>query len=395
MHGKETGWGWRRVLLAAFLPAVLMGCGPRVVELGAVLPLTGSYSAYGQSLRRGILLAVDEVNREGGVEGRRLDVEIRDSASDPQRALEEFRSLITVRRIPATIGGGTSGETLAMAPLANQFQRILLSPSASSPRITSAGDWVFRNWPSDELEGRTLADFAAYSLHATRLLVLSEQNPYADGVRSVFEERFKAMGRSVRTLTVTAPRSAEDAAQSAMEGLGDAQAVLMVGYGEDLMPLLQAMRARGLDRPVLSVSSMAETTLLRRFAAASEGAIFPRPVFDPGASSPDVRLFVSDYRSRFGEEPDIYAAHAYDAVGILAAVMRGSGVRPQEMRRGLLALRNYEGVAGVTSFDAHGDAIQPLQMCVARDGRAVPLKDVLGDALVPLQKRVEELRFGR
>ena len=390
--GMTFGW----ILLAVFLAAALSGCGVRVVELGAVLPLTGSYAAYGRSLQRGVLLAADRVNREGGVEGRRLEVEIRDSASDPQRASEEFRSLITALRIPAAIGGGTSGETLAMAPLANQYQRILLSPSASSPRITTAGDWVFRNWPSDEIEGRTLADFAAYSLHATRVLVISERDPYAEGIRSVFKERFGAAGRSTRSLALPADAgSPENAARLAMEDLGDAQAVLLAGYGEELMPLLKAMRERGFDRPVLSVSSMAETTLLRRYSETAEGAIFPRPVFDPEATSTDVRAFVSDYRARFGEEPDTYAAHAYDAVCILAAVMRGSGVRPQEIRRGLLTMRNYEGVAGVTSFDAHGDAIQPLQMCVVRGGRAVPLKEVLGDALPPLQKRVEELRFGR
>lgn len=393
--GRIGIWLWGILVVIPSL-ILLWNCSPEAVNVGAVLPLSGPYAAYGDSLKKGLLLAQDDVNRSGGISGRRLDVLLRDSGSEPRRAAEAFEALIRDDRVQAAVGGGTSGEALAMAPVANRYERVLFSPSASSPRLTAHGGWIFRNWPSDEVEGQTLADFTAYSLHAVHVLVISDESAYAEGLRSVFLQRFGGPGRSVRTLLFgEGTGDAAALASRVAREIGDAQVLLLAGYGEDLLPLLQAMRAAGVNLPVLSVSALSEGSLLRRYAAAAEGVVFARPAYNPASKNPEVVSFVSAFTARYGHEPDIYAAHAYDALSILAEVMGSGGLRAREIRQSLLALRNYGGVAGVTSFDDRGDSIRPYQMCVAMDGRSVPLAQVLDRALVPLQKKVEELRFGR
>lgn len=119
--------------LSCALCASLLSCSLEPVRLGAVLPLTGRYTTYGRSLERGALIAAELVNKEGGVQGRRLEVLVRDSASDPERAAAEFKALVSKERVAAVVGGGTSAEALVMGPEAEREKRVLISPSASSP----------------------------------------------------------------------------------------------------------------------------------------------------------------------------------------------------------------------------------------------------------------------
>lgn len=373
-----------------------LACSLKPVKLGAVLPLTGAWASYGTSLRDGILLAQDDVNQEGGIQGRRLEVVIRDSGSQPQVAAQEFQHLVKDERVSAVVGGITSGEALAMASLADRFQRILFSPSASSPRLNSAGDWVFRNWPSDEVEGQALADFVAYSLHATRVLMVVEKGPYGEGIAEVFGARFAAGGREAARLEFD-PGDGSGAALAQKIGAAarGAQALFLAGYGEDVLPLAGRIKAAGLDLPMIASSALAGGALLHRRASEAEGLIFARPAFDPSSTDAAVQEFVTSFKARFGHEPDPYAAHAYDAVRILAGAMASEGLTASDIRRGLAAVRNYGGVAGTTSFDANGGPIQSIQICTSLKGKVVPLRDVLDEVLLPLQKRVEEIRFGK
>jgi branched-chain amino acid transport system substrate-binding protein len=392
---RRRGLRHRAATLAS-LSLLLCGCSMKPVKVGAVLPLTGPWAAYGGSVREGILLAEDEVNRGGGIQGRRLEIVIRDSCSQPRTAAEEFQRLVKDERVPAVVGGTTSSEALAMAAMAGRFQRLLFSPSASSPRLGAAGDWVFRNWPSDEIEGQALADFAAYSLHATRILMVVERGPYAEGIGEVFARRFESGDRkALRVEFEPGEGRGDSCAQRVALAARGAQVLFLAGYGEDILPLAGRLKAAGLDLPMIASSALAGSSLLRKRPSEAEGLIFARPAFDPASTDAAVQAFVTGFKARFGHEPDTFAAHAYDAVRILANVMASEGSRASDIRRGLVAVRNYEGVAGTTSFDANGGPIQTIQICTALKGRVVPLRDVLDEVLQPLQKRVEEIRFGK
>ena len=392
--GAGRPWvAWAALATAGLL--ALAACFLRPVKLGAVLPLTGAYARYGTSMERGALLAAKLVNATGGIEGRRLEILVKDSASSEGRAAEAFQELVERDHVPAVVGGCTTGEALAMAPVAERFRRILFSPSASAPQITEAGGFVFRNWPSDDIEGQTMADFAAYTLHATRALVLSERNPYAAGIGGVFSQRFCKDGRSCETVRFQRGQATSEIMTEAAAELEHCQVVFIAGYGEDLAPVLGALRAQDPRPPVLSVSALAEGTLLKGKGAVFDGILFARPAYDPEGGNPAASEFAAAYAANYGREADIYAAHAYDAVRILAEVMSKGDLGAEAIRAGLLALRNYPGASGLTSFDAHGDVVQPFQICIVQGGRAVPLKSVMDKVLPGVQQRVEALRFGR
>ena len=372
-----------------------VGCSLEPVRLGVVLPMSGPYATYGASLERGARVAVDQVNREGGVQGRRLEVLVRDSGSRPEQAAMEFQELIIKEKVPAVVGGGTSAEALAMAATAERERRVLLSPSASSPELTPVGEWVFRNWPSDEIEARTMADFAAFTLHVTRIAIVEEQSAYARGIAGAFVTHFEKAGRSDERIGL--PMKGADFPETVkrVQALRpEVQAVYLVGYGEKVVPLQHALRASGLNVPVLSVSALSDGDILKRSASELEGIVFARPSFDLDNDSPVSQEFLVAYQSRYGGEPDIYAAHAYDSVRLLAEAMAMEGIGPEEIKRGLLKIKNFPGASGSITFDSHGDIVQTFELCVIKGGKAIPLARAGNDILTALQKRVDILRFG-
>jgi branched-chain amino acid transport system substrate-binding protein len=394
MHTESWRASGTAAAACALLALALVSCSLDPVRLGAVLPLTGVHSTYGSSLNKGVLVAVERVNAEGGIHGRRLEVIVRDSGSDAQEAVRQFRGLATAQGVAAVVGGATSPEALALAPVAAELRVVLLTPSASSPRLRSAGEWVFRNWPSDDLEAKVMAEFAAFTLHASAVLVVAEQSAYARGFAESFVSQFSGPDRTARTAAFPGgdPGAPEWGRQLAAD-LHGAQAILLVGYGEQLLPAVAALRARGVDAPLLSVSSLSDEQVLAKGAAELEGVVFARPSYDPESDSPSYQEFAVACRSRFGSEPDVYAAHAYDSVRVLAEALALEGLDPAGAQRGLRKTRGFPGAAGAVTFDAGGDAVQTFDLCVITGGRVVSLAWAGEEVLPELQRRVERLRF--
>ncbi len=374
--------------------ALLSACGGGPVRIGAVLPLTGQLAPYGKSIRRGIEVGVAVVNGDGGVSGRRLEVLVRDSLSSPDRAAEAFKALVGEDGVQVVIGGCSSPEALAIEPMARSLGRVLFSPSASSPGLGRDGGYFFRNWPSDDLEAGTMADFVAYTLHVTKVLAVAEDNTYGRGMAAAFSSRFQHDGRTVRVMEV--PAKGDDYAGTARRIVeaGGAQVVFVSGYGRTIVRLVEALKGAGEARPLLAASALGDSDILKSAAGRIDGLIFPLPHFDPQSRNPEVQVFVTEFQARYRSVPGVYAAHAYDAVRLLARVMERNGIRADDVRSGLLSLKKYSGVTGESTFNDQGSVARTFRLFVSRGGKAVPLSSVLDSVLPSLQERVARLRFG-
>lgn len=204
--GVERAMPTRALLvLAGGLVLALAGCqqeagrapeGGSPIEIGFVGPLTGGGAKYGEAARKAIELAGAEINQRAGVRGPAIRVVYEDSQGDPRRAVDAFRKLVSVNKVPAVIGDLFSSATLAVAPIANESEVVLLSPTSSAPGITYAGPFVFRNVASDIFEGSVMAEFARNRVGLSRVAVLYINNAYGAGIREVFVREFRAVGVS-------------------------------------------------------------------------------------------------------------------------------------------------------------------------------------------------------
>lgn len=377
----------RRAQRVVVVLAILAGCR-EPARVGAIVSRTGAAAAYGEQVSRGFDLAVADINAEGGVHGRPLELLYRDDSTSPEVGLAALRDLVDREHVQLVLGAVSSSVTLQLAPYCERRRVLLLSPSASAPQLTTAGEYVFRTYPSDVFEGASMADFAR-DLGLDRVAILAVDSDYGASLAAVFAERFRSAGGSVVAL-LTFPEGDTAAigdAVTALAGLSP-RGVYVPAYAGDLATVLNLLRPAK-SHPIVLGTSSVTADLVRLAGPAADNLVFPLPSFDADADDPGVRAFAAAYKARFSEPPDVYAAYAYDAVRVLAAAMERAGsFEVDDVRDALLGIDHYEGVTGHMAFDRNGDVVQYPRLYVARGGRFVAYdRFIEGGGVLPVPGR--------
>jgi branched-chain amino acid transport system substrate-binding protein len=340
--------------------------------------MTGSAAAYGNALWQGVELATELVNERGGVDVGGggapvpLVVHLRDCQSDPRLGVEQARELIALG-VEAVIGSDSSDVTLGMAPIFEEAEVILMSPSSSSPKITEAGDYIYRNFPSDALEAVNLANHIYNVDGIHEVAIIASQSEFGLGVKNSFIARFRTLGGTVLA-EETFPADAQVySSQVAGVAAVDPAAVFIAAYSYRTGAVARALRDEGIDARLYGTGATRVENTVQTGGDAVEGLVFPAPAFEPNLDVDHMRLFVSEFRDRYGVAPGIYAAQGYDALNILVHAIEQAGTRPEDIRFYLNTMNPYEGVAGTTIFDDNGDVRKYHRMYVIQDGVAVPV----------------------
>jgi branched-chain amino acid transport system substrate-binding protein len=377
------------VLTLAILGFVLAGCS-KSVPVGAIISETGAAASYGGKVKKGLDLALEEINAAGGFNGKALELIYRDDGTNQEVGRQVAQELIDEIGVGAIIGAVSSSVTLAVAPIAESEKVILLSPTASTPDITQAGYYIFRTYPSDILEGTAMANFAR-DLGVERMAIFAVDNEFGSGLKDVFAGEFESRFRKI-VKSIDFPEAEAANLTAEIEALKEEQpdGIYIVAYVEDVAAIVQLIRDAGLESVILTTSSVSDGDLVEFVGTAAENIVFPRgSAFDPDSENAEVRQFVRAYRKKYGEDPDDFAAHGYDALKVLLEGMqKGKSTHPDNIKVGLLAVSDYDGPSGRVAFDEHGDIIQYPRLFVVRQGRAIPydrFKEEGGSLPVPGQ----------
>jgi len=354
-------------LSAACLVALLSvsACGDsgsQTIEIGAILPLTGDGAKYGEEARNGINLALDEIAKG------KLRVIYEDDLGTAAGAVNAFNKLTATNKVSAIIGPMYSSTALAVAPLAERKQVVVLSPSASSPALTTAGDFFFRNWPSDVFEGGEMARYARKNLGLERVAILAVNLDYGVGLTNVFRKTFEQEGGTVTTVESYDQGATDFRTQLTKIAATNPQAVYLPGYYAEIGLALRQARELGLRTRFLSSVGFDNPKVLEIAGNAADGVIFARPYYDPDSSDPVVKNFVANFSKKYGSAPGVYAAHAYDALRIMYKAIESGGTTAEGIKRALYQIRDFPGVTGSTTFDNNGDVIKPIQIMKVENG---------------------------
>lgn len=364
-------------MVSAFF-VVTLGCSntnKQEVKLGAILPLTGDAAPYGSSLKKGMDLAIDELNAKGGINGKKLVVAFEDDRNLPQDGVTAYSKLKSVDKVPMVLGAMFSAVTLAIAPIAERDNVVLLSPTSSDIALTNAGDYIFRIYPSDSYDGDFLGNFAYEKLGARKVAVISMQASSTISVSKMFKKVFEQKGGAIVS---------EDAFN---EGATDYRAILtkLKKQQQDLVFLPAALKESalflrqakelGVTARVLGISTLFDPKLIELAGDAAEGVLFSSPAFDATSQAPEIRAFVEAYKSRYTAEPDILGAYGYDTVNIAVVALKSAGasqITAQTIKNGLYKIKDYKGVTGTMGFDDNGDVIKDLKMMTVKNAKFLP-----------------------
>lgn len=366
-------------------PTACKGGGPVVV--GAVLPLTGEFALYGEPIRQGIELAYEQVQADEDLDFE-LALEIADSASDPAQAAEASARLYAQGAV-AVIGGVTTDEALAMIESADREEKVLLSPSASSPRLTGISRNFFRVYPSDFSEGTRMGIFAAQTLGIESAVIVAAESPFARGIQDIFKTEFERYGGEVPAVIEYPPASEnfEPIVAQALELRP--VAVYVADYARNTARIVQALRAQDYGGKILVTSAFAAPEVLAEVGAAAEAVLVTQTAMPP--NDPAVASFSQAFAAKHGHPPSIWAAHGYDALLVLVEAMREGGTRPNDVWKGMRSIRNFPGASGVIQFDERGDVSKFPRTYVVENGELVDYERAMEEKRQEILRQIEQI----
>ena len=330
-------------------------------------------------------MAADEINQNGGINGRPLDVVVEDDKGSPEEAAQVAGKLIDRYHVIAIIGAGASGNSLAAAPKAQAAHVPLISPSSTNPAVTQAGDYIFRACFIDAFQGEAMARFAAQTLKAKRAAILVDYNsPYSRGLSDFFEASFAKLGGEIAAKQSFTQGDADYRGQLSLIKSSNVDVVYVPGYYGDVAIIAKQARQLGLTVPLLGADGWDAPELWDLAGDALNNSYISNhySADDPAEA---IQKFVHSYRQHYGNlTPDAHAALAYDALRFLAEAIQKSGISEHEkLRDALAATKNFPGVTGIISMDHDRNAVKPAVVLKLEDGRYIYQETIQPEKTVP------------
>ncbi|MEO8576621.1 MAG: ABC transporter substrate-binding protein [Gemmatimonadales bacterium] len=337
-----------------FCLAVLSGCsrGEDAFTVGAAGPWK---EGYGVMSRRGIDLAVDEINKGGGINGTPIKILPRDDEANGSRAAAIAQEFVANPSVVAVVGHVNSGAMLAASRIYDG-QLTAVATTASSPDLTGVSSWTFRVISSDSLNGVILARFASRiggtSAALKQAAILYENDSYGRGLADAFRRAFR--GTIVSFDPISEHLNPEPfISYLKMKAPG---IVFVAGRETSALRLLREAKRQGLDAVFIGGDgwqSIVSDTV------ASNGA-YVGTSFNAEDPNPDVQRFVRAFETKYQTKPDAFAALAYDAMRLIADALDKKGNSRQGVRDYLASLNAssaFDGVTGPVYFNPSGDPI--------------------------------------
>jgi branched-chain amino acid transport system substrate-binding protein len=323
------------------------------IRVGQYGSFTGPQASYGQSIDKGLKLAIDDINHAGGVNGRQIQVFTEDDQSKSDEAATAVSRLITKDNVVAVIGEAASSSSLAGAPICQSAKIPMITPISTNPEVTKKGDYIFRMCFIDPYQGEALARYIFDDLKMRRAAILIDaKSDYSNGLAQFFERTFSQLGGTIVVKRSYANGDADF--RSALTAIRTAkpEVVFVPGYYTDVGQIALQARDLGITQPLAGGDGWDSPKLLEIGGKALDGCFYSNHYY-PSDPAPAVQQFVSRYKKRFGEVPDAFAVLGYDSTMLLAdAMKRASTLDPKGIRDALAETRGFQAITGTITFDA-------------------------------------------
>ncbi|MCD4785297.1 MAG: ABC transporter substrate-binding protein [Candidatus Eremiobacteraeota bacterium] len=340
-----------------------------VIRIGWIGVLTGDAAYYGEMVKYGTELAVDEINTAGGIRGKKIEVIYDNDQLDPKKGVSIITKLITIDKVPLVIQGTGSSVMLACAPIAEKHKVVYISPTCSNDKIKDAGNYIFRNWPSDNYQGKVVADFAFRELGLKKAAILFINNDYGAGLKNVFSRQFKNLGGKVLAVEGFDQGATDFRAQLAKIKNSGAGVVFLSSQYKEGALILKQTKEIGLKVKFVAPEGCFAPELIKLSGGAAEGVYVVNMHWAPDSDDPIVKDFVTKFKKKFKKDPEVYAATAYDCMKIVGKALEMDGETGEGLKDALYKIKDFQGVTGSTTFDVYGEVTKKYDVYVVKNGK--------------------------
>lgn len=310
------------VIAGAMAITTLVGCsksgGGDTLKIGGIGPLTGPASTYGQSVKEGADLYVEEINNAGGVNEKQVELIFEDDQAEPNSAIQAFNKLVDNDKVVSVLGPVTSGAATAVAPNATDKQIPLITPTGTEPNITKVGgEFVFRGCFVDSFQGEILAKYTKENLgKKTAAVLYNTGSDYSKGIAESFKKDFEAGGGKVLEYLSYNDKETDYNAQLTKIKSSNPDVLVLPDYYNVVGLIASQARDKGITSQLLGGDGWESQELATIGKDAVNGALYINHYY-AGDKEENVKKFVDSYKAKYKKEPDAFAALAYDTMKVL------------------------------------------------------------------------------
>jgi len=342
-----------------------------VIKIGQYASLTGSEATFGISSDNGLKLAVEEINKNGGVLGKKIEMITEDNQGKTSETQTVVQKLINRDKVVAIIGEVASSRSKAGAPICQQNHIPMITPASTNPEVTAIGDYIFRVCFIDPFQATVMSKFILNSMKIKKVALLVDQkNAYSTGLAENFRRIFTSMGGEIIEEQKYSNGDKDFKAQLTSIKAKNPEGLFIPGYYTDVGLIAIQAREIGITAPLFGSDGWESEKLTEGKAKdALEGCYFSTHVSaeDP---NPDVQSFIKRYREKFKMEPDAMSFLAYDAGMLLFDAMKRAGsTEGEKVKNELAKTKDFKGVTGLITINDKRDAVKPAVVLEIKGGK--------------------------
>lgn len=377
------------LLAALFVVSSLTACSKKpgtsangdTIKVGLNYELSGQVATYGQSLVSGIELAFEEINKNGGVLGKKIESVKVDNKSENAESANVATRLATRDKVVAILGAATSGNTKAAAPIAVQNKVPLISASATADDVTvdsngKVRDYVFKTCFSDSFQGVIMANFAYGDLGKKNAAFLVDStSDYSKGLAKSFKETYTKLGGKVVTEQAYQAKETDfKAVLTKIKGTNP-DVIFLPGYYEEVGLIVKQAKELGLNVPILGGDGYDSPKLLELAGKTALNDVYYTNHYSSKDTSPEVVKFKEAFKAKYSKEPDAFNALGYDLAYFLADAIKRSGeATPEKIKKALEATKDFQAITGKLSIDEKHNPVKAITILQMKDGEQAFLK---------------------
>jgi branched-chain amino acid transport system substrate-binding protein len=358
----------KSILLCLFtvVSVLALAAGPAgaapPIKIGALFSVTGPASFLGEPERNTAQMVADDINRAGGIKGRKVQLIVYDTQGDATKAVQAATRLIKDDKVSAIIGPSITGDTMAVIPVVEKAGIPLISCSAGIRITEPVKKWVFKTAQNDSLAvARIYEHLRKNKINRVALLTVSDS--FGASGREQLVSQAKSFGIRIVSNETYGPKDTDMTAQLTKIRGTDAQAVICWGTNPGPAVVARNTKQLGLKIPLFMSHGVSSKKFIELAGDAAEGIVLPSGrvlvanlLPDSDRQKKTLLNYKRDYMKRFGTEGDHFGGHAWDAMMLIKTAIENGGDSPAAIRNQLENIRNFTGIGGIFSFSPQDHA---------------------------------------
>ncbi|GFH43527.1 branched-chain amino acid ABC transporter substrate-binding protein [Lactococcus hodotermopsidis] len=346
----------------------------KTFKIGLDMELSGAYAAPGNAEKNAIQLAADEINADGGINGKQIELVIKDNKTDNSEITTVASNLTNNDKVVAIIGPMSSGGTLAATPNVTKAKVPLITPTGTNDELTVKNGkiqpYIFRTIFPDSFQGKVIANYTEDTLKAKKVLVYYDNaTDYAQGILKTFKENYT--GEIVDTLSYQGGDKDFQAALSKIKNK-EFDAIALIGYYAEGGLITKQAREMGITQPIVGGDGISDPTFIDLAGSSATDVYYVAGFSTKAPFNERTETFIKAYKDKFNEEPSAFSACAYDAVYMIKqAAQDGEVKNSAELAVALAKVKGLVGATGTIDIDKDHNPVKAAVMVKLENGKEV------------------------